>query len=283
MTINTPELRKKGFGISQRLVLSFVLLLLLSFSIAIFNMWGLQDLYNRFATFRGESTNVNLVLKIDKDMTELQRLILVFTHAEKSTTTKQIAELHATLKSNISQLSTTASFQEGLQKERIAQMQIGMENFGEKITDLQSQYEFREQAINEELAGSTTRMQMEMRALMSRSELTSNYAMRDLLWNAKIKLISAQAASVNYFSKHAIEFRQQVERELADAIFQLEQAKKRSTQAGLSNQLEQILNSAGTVKVLFLQSVQADRSYLFLVNVIIPGEMGELAILTEQL
>jgi signal transduction histidine kinase/CheY-like chemotaxis protein len=283
MTINSSELRKKSFGISRRLVLSFVLLLLLSFSIAVFNMWGLKDFYNRFATFRGESTNVNLVLKIDKDMAELQRLILVFTHAEKSTTTKQIAELHATLKTSISQLSTTASFQEGLQKERIAQMQIGIENFGEKIADIQSQYEFREQAINEELAASSIRMQMEMKALMSRPEVLSNYVMRDHLWNAKIKLISAQAASANYFSKHVIEFRQQVERELTDALSELQQAKKRSTQAGLANQLEQILNSAATVKVLFLQSVQADRNYLFLVNVVIPGDMGELAILAEQL
>ena len=283
MIINFSELRKISFGISRRLVLSFVLLLLLSFSIAIFNMWGLQDLYNRFATFRGESTNVNLVLKIDKDMAELQRLILVFTHAEKSTTTKQIAELHATLKSNISQLSKTASFQEGLQKERVEQMQIGIDNFGEKIADIQLQYEFREQAINEQLAASSTRMQMEMQGFMSRSDVLSNYAMRDHLWNAKIKFISAQAASANYFSKHVIELRQQVERDLTDAISQLQQAKQRSTQVALANELEQILNSAASLKLLFLQSVQADRNYLFLVNVVIPGEMGELAILAEQL
>jgi len=75
-------------------------------------------------------------LKIDKNITELQRLILVFTHAEKNTTTKQIAELHAALVLDIGQLKQEHSFQEGSQKERIFQMQTAVENFGEKISAL---------------------------------------------------------------------------------------------------------------------------------------------------
>lgn len=278
-----PSLSKVTYGISQRIVLSFALLLVLSFGIAIFNLLGLQEFHQRFIAYKGESEKTNLMLKIDKDMAELQRLILVFTHAEKSTTTKQIAELHATLKSDILQLSRTTSLQDAAQQERVVQMKTGVDNFSEKIADLQTQHDYRDKAINDELAVASMRLQMEMSTLMSSTEVVRSDAVRDYLWRAQIKLISADAASANYFSKHAIERRQHVERELAEAIDQLQQAKKRSKQADLTNQLEKILNSITNVTVLFRQSVQADRSYLFLVNVVIPGEIGELAILAEQL
>lgn len=283
MNRNMPSLSKIKYGISQRIVLSFALLLVLSFGIAIFNLLGLQEFHQRFIAYKGESEKTNLMLKIDKDMAELQRLILVFTHAEKSTTTKQIAELHATLKSDVLQLSRTTSLQDAAQQERIVQMKTGVENFSEKIADLQTQHDYRDKAINDELAVASMRLQAEMNALVSSTVVIRNDAVRDYLWRAQINLIGAEAASANYFSNHAIERKQHVERELAQAIDQLQQAKKRSRQAGLTNQLETILNSIANVTVLFRQSVQADRSYLFLVNVVIPGEMGELAILAEQL
>jgi len=52
MTINTLGLLKRRIGISQRIVHSFVLLLVISFCVALFNSWGLRDFHQRFITFK---------------------------------------------------------------------------------------------------------------------------------------------------------------------------------------------------------------------------------------
>jgi signal transduction histidine kinase/DNA-binding NarL/FixJ family response regulator len=283
MKIKTAHFFKKTFGIRQRIVLSFVLLLAVSFSVVIFNIWGLQDFHQRFVTYKSSSTDSNLVLKIDKNITELQRLILVFTNAEKSTTTKQISDLHESLKRDIAEIKDNQFFQEKTQKERIAQMQVAIENFSEKISALQTNYEYRAQSINRDLDAQFKRMNSEMTDLMSLTDVAKNELIRNQMWRAQMKFFSAEVFSVNYFAKHVIEFRQRVENDIVEAVSLLQQAQEKTQNQGIRSQLNNVVSHAENMKRVFRKSVQADRNYLFLVNVVIPGEMGELAILAGQL
>lgn len=138
-------------NISQRILLGFMLLLLISFSLAALSLYGLKKSHQRFIHFKNVSEDTNLMLRIDNNIAEMQRAIVVFSNAEKNTTSTSMVDLHAQLVRDIRQLVEDNSFSSAADVELLLQMQNAVENFAEKIGELEKQRDYRDYLVNGEL------------------------------------------------------------------------------------------------------------------------------------
>ncbi|MCP5325610.1 MAG: response regulator [Oceanospirillaceae bacterium] len=261
-------------NISQRILLGFTLLLLISFSLAALSLYGLKESHQRFVHFKNVSEDANLMLRIDNNIAEMQRAIVVFSNAEKNTTSTAMVDLHAQLMRDIRLLVEENSFSSAADTELLLQMQNALENFAEKIEELEKQRDYRDSLVNGDLL---KRYELLDSALMEYRGRAGN-ALYDGLLKAQFSVLRSEVFVSRYFSSHDIKLRKEVMAYLqqAAAVFNAMGNQNEGVGGRLNNALNDIRN-------LINRAVQADRNYLFLVNVVIAGESAELRNMSEQL
>jgi signal transduction histidine kinase/HPt (histidine-containing phosphotransfer) domain-containing protein len=268
-----PTSEKLRWSISRRILLSFLLLIIISGTITAFNILALQDFFHQFSRYHRVSANTNLMLKIDKDVSDLQRAILAFSNTEKITSLAQLHELHEKLSADIAML--IGQEQEPTYQETLKKIQQLVASFKEKIETIASERKDREQLINVELATAYIQTNEEIAALFKQSSALKNERVMNLLWQAQNNIYLAENASSYYFSKHDARIKQQFILNLSTAITALN-----AQNDSHFNNIQQLLTRS---QQLFHQAAQADRNYLFLVNVVIAGESSELSELSDRL
>ena len=195
MNNNRTKTNKNSFfalNIRQRILLSFFVLLMISFSISALNILGLQDFYKRFSSFKTVSEDTFLMLKIDHSISELQRAILVFSHTEKISSVATINELHGLLLADIKQLVNENSFTDIASKELLKQMQSGVENFHEKIDSLQTQKSYREELVNTKRTRLYESINSNMLGLFALTEKFANQTQASQLINTQRHIANAE-------------------------------------------------------------------------------------------
>jgi signal transduction histidine kinase/CheY-like chemotaxis protein/HPt (histidine-containing phosphotransfer) domain-containing protein len=270
-------------SISQKIVFSFILLLLISFAFTAFNLAGLNDFRNQFIDFKQISANTNLMLKIDKDVSELQRSIAVFSQTEKNATMSSIYELHKTLVADVNQLHSEQYFNDKINNDLLNQLQLAIEKIREKIDSLKNEYDYRDTLVNTKLPALFKNIENSMSDIFAASEKNQNTQFFTHLWQAKINISQAQVLSGSYFNKHEMQLRNKVQNHLEETAQALIIGKSLTKKSDISDKISSTIQSIASIKIVFNQAVQADRNYLFLVNVVIAGESEELATLAEKL
>ncbi len=270
-------------AISQRILLGFMALLCISFFITSVNILNLSSVNNRFHQLNKISAETNVVLEIDKNVSELQRSILVFSKSEKNADISQMSERHKELLISIEKLIANNSFLDVHSQEALQQMRSSVQSFEEKIESLASQQTYREKLINIELSSLHQKMNATMSELFREADKTGNKNLLPELWRSQIYLSQTEILSTRYFTKHDIKIRRNVDSNINEAALTLKNAVSLTNNADMSNKINNIVQWLASVKTTFNKAVQADRDYLFLANVVIAGESGELSTLAEQL
>lgn len=280
---NTNPFNFIRLSISQFIMLGFVLLLFVGFAVTAFNIFGLSDFHKHFSQFKYVSEDTNLMLKIDKDVSEMQRAILAFSHSEKNTSISQLQDLYRALVDDIKLLRLQARIVKQDTHELLQQMETAIGIFHEKIESLRDQQFYREDLVNIKLPSFYENINNEFTTIFSLAEKKHNKVLSNALWRAQFKISQAEILGGRYFIKHDIQLRKSVELNLNEALQMLNSAKAIGADKELSRKIENVISAVVQVKNIYVQSVQADRNYLFLVNVVIAGESGELGILAQKL
>lgn len=268
-----PASKKLSWGISQRILLSFILLIAISSTITAFNILGLQDFFQRLNRYHQVSANTNLMLRIDKDVSDLQRAILVFSNTEKITSLTQLQEIHKTLAADINLLITQEKEPEHqITLEKISQL---VESFREKIDSLAAQKKDRELLVGVKFSEFFTQVDNEIDKLFFQISAYKNERLMYELWQAQHNISIAEKSGVQYFSKHDAAAKKQFTVNMTKAIAVFDPKKDIRF-----NRVKQLLEQT---QQLFHATSHADRNYLFLVNVVIAGESAELSALSDKL
>jgi len=269
--------------ISRRIILSFALFLAFIFTETVFSIFGLADFYERFSQFRKISEHTNLMLSIDKNVSELQRYILIFSHTDSGSTITQLESLHEDLATHITNLSDGYSIDDTASYQLLLQMQSGTNNFKEKIGSLEYEKKYRDDLVHNKLAGLYSESDSAMVALFTQTDAAKNQALRANLWQAQINISQSEVQAARYFDKHDSAMLKNSSNNLVKASSTLTLAHVAEPSASIAQALTTLIKSLQLTKTTLHQSVQADRNYLFLVNVVIAGESAELSILADKL
>lgn len=278
----TPK-KALRFSIRHRIFGSFVFVLLIGCLVTAINIVGLQDVDRYFHQFKQDSADTNLMLKIDKNVSDLQRHILAFSNTEKGATSEQLYSLRKQLLLDIEQLLTKESHGKSAHRAQLEQMKRTAESFAEKIESLEKERAFRELLVLQHVGAHFDELNTTLNSIFLLSEKHNSDKPVITIWNAQQHISAAETLSGRYFLKREFQLRQRVIQELHAATAQLKSLTPKREDSSTARELSTAVQLLDKTLLLFNKAVQADRNYLFLVNVVIAGETAELNNLSESL
>ena len=275
--------KKLGFSasISRRIIVSFGLLLAICYSVIAHNISNLTDIGDRFTHFKDVGSKADLMTKIDDNISELQRYILIFSHTDNTSTILEIKILYKEILSDIQTLSINENI--GEKKYLLNQVKTNADSFGEKIDSLKYEREFRDNLINNELAALFQELEASTNRIFDSSKGNKNPSFLSNMWQVKILIANAEVLSGRYFDTH----KHQLQKEMINNIDKASEILKKIQDADRSEptltQTKNVITLLNKVKGNFNKAVQAERSYSFLVNVVVAGESSELRLAANKL
>lgn len=272
-----------AFSIRQKILGSFAFVLLISFMITAANIFGLRDFYQHFRQFKQESADTHLMLKIDKNVSELQRYILAFSNTEKGASSAQLQSIRNELSLDIDKLLAINTLANSLENSKLAQMRQVAQGFSEKIENLERERSFRESLVNEKLGANFDALDVGLDKIFQNSGKRTQKEIALNLWSIQRNIADAETLSGRYFVKREFQLRQRVIKDLQVASSLLRSQLPLIVDLDSRLEINSVFALVDETILLFNKAVQADRNYLFLVNVVIAGETSELSNLSESL
>ncbi|MCJ8313903.1 MAG: ATP-binding protein, partial [Pseudomonadales bacterium] len=260
-----------------------MLLFIISFSVTAYNLAGMNQIKQMFNTFNKTSVGTNLMLKIDNNISELQRNILIFSLTANTSVITQIKSLHIQLITDINTLVQDYPEKTQFANSLLNQLQNGSSNLAEKIDTLQIQRVIRDELINEKLRNKFTTFETLISELESIVPLKNTEGLQNKIWQAKLKISRAEILTGYYFVNQKFEYKTIITKNIKQTIKELTPTKPLSNDPVINNKIQNIVTLLKQSNKSFAQAAQGERNYLFLVNVVIAGETSELHILANKL
>lgn len=270
-------------NIKHRILISFILILLISISFTLFNIVSLHQFQQHFTQFKQVSTDTNLMLKIDNDLSELQRLILLFSRNEHIASIDELNNIHKKMIVDISQLIAQNTFENSSDLKLLTQMQTSVNGFSEKFENLKTQRNLRDDYIDDRLTSSFARINDAMTLLSSEVGVQQDKQFIKNLWEAQLDISKAETISADYFNSREHQKKDAVLAHLTAAETKLQETLKQKELVKIVEMVNKTIMLVQRAKTTFNLTLQADRNYLFLTNIVIAGESAELSILSGQL
>ncbi|MGH1372100.1 MAG: ATP-binding protein [Cellvibrionaceae bacterium] len=271
------------WSISRIIILSFALLLLINISEALIGNQSLSQFSKRFSEFRRVNDDANLVQDIDKGVSELQRYILIYHQTSGRSSISQLEHTHAQLLSQVDRLLDNEELPSAAIQSLALELKTGITRFEEKIESLQYQRTLRDQVTGGELGQQYTTLNRLFETLIEHQETVSENQATPLLWKMRLSLLNAEAQSSRYFENHDYALLKNALKNIDTAIEDVAALKNALNKTTPNNLVNSLDSSLIKLKSVMHKSVQADRSYMFLVNVVMAGESGELGVLADRL
>ncbi len=262
-------------------MLGFISIILVGLFVTLMNLISLSELSESFGSYQKESAQTNLILSIDQDVSELHRYILIYSQTGTSSAYAQLNNFYIQLQENIKKLTEKSNRTKDSQQLN-SQLLESVDRFGEKIESLQNQYQYRDKLVNKQLINLFSSIDALMSNLVSNFSSARQQSTLYQLWLTKNNVAKAEILAAQYFVNHEYGLKKKVENNLQSARERL-QAINLTSNKSVKNEIKNLLKLIDQTKFIFHQSVQADRDYLFLVNIVIAGESAELITLSETL
>jgi signal transduction histidine kinase/DNA-binding response OmpR family regulator len=220
-------------------------------------------------------------------VSELQRYILVFSHTENGSNIGQLENRQQALVAHVVDLLADYSHKDTANYQLLLQMQSGIHKFKERIETLLIEREYRDSLVYTKLEGLYRDVDVSMNAVFalidSSLQSSQKQPLQAKLWQVKLKISQSQVQGAKYFSAHDFAMLKDTVRRIDEADSLLTSALSIKNAPSITTALSDLKQTVGLVKQTFRQAVQADRNYLFLVNVVIAGESAELSIVADKL
>jgi len=91
----------RRYGVSRRISLGFGVVLLLHIAIVVLNHFGLQRSAVDFAAYEANTRAAQRVVAIDRNVFQLQRNVMLFTHTGSSGTARRVQQLYDELSAQL--------------------------------------------------------------------------------------------------------------------------------------------------------------------------------------
>lgn len=272
----------KGLSIRQRIMLGFLLLIIMSIAITTLNIYHLRDFHSLFKQHQQVSSDANGMLQVDADIAELQRQILAFSHTDRAGDISNLLALHTGILEQIAKLIVSEQGVSSTNAQLLKQLESLVKDLREKIESLHSQRIDREKMISEKLVSSFDTTDKYLHDLYDSVSDSHSKELRTL-WYSQHLLATIQTYSAQYFNTHEYADKKTIQdtfKELRSDLSGLRLTLGAPTQ---QKTLDLILDNVNAAEQNFHTTVQADRNYLFLLNIVIAGETAEIATVSDEL
>lgn len=264
----------ENLSLKQRIFLGFFSLVTISIIIFTLNTITLKSTKTLFDTYKNHADFIQLVSSIQQDITELNRKILAFRLIESSSTAGINSQLES-LNNKITLISTDKSY---AQLASSADIKILIQ----RTSDLQSKVSrlgIEKQALKSiqlELFEQHSQAISLIKEAISKPINQNEAQVKGLLLEVKALIYEIRALEMSYFRSRE----NSIKESLQDRFDTL---KPIAIELASQHQnLQSLLPILESLQVSFYTAVQADRNFVFLVNVVIASDASELSRVAEK-
>ncbi len=220
----------------------------------------------QFVTQRKLSANATTIMSINKDVSDIQRLSLSYSITGSSSIMDNLRDRYDQILKSIEQVKNSVVDED--KRLIVHSMESVVKRYGEHLEEMKVRYKYRNKLVNQELPRIFNEGVMALRDLQEKYEPMKDF---EATW-MKVNMLSIQ-----YFQKRKYTYKKEVLATLNNLYL---------WKAKTNNEEKDYLvfrKIARDYSDTFKQGVQASRTYLSLVNVVMAGESIEFTTLSNKL
>jgi len=266
--------------IGYKIGIGFSLVLFIFISLSIFIINTMNNLDKSVSETTRLTKNSTIILDINKDIEELQRSILVYGQSGRSSVIKKMQANYQLILANLSEIENNTLDKESLRL--IISMIEVVKRYGENITSLENRFQFRRDLLNNKLPDIREAGTAYLKSIVHLAEENSDLKTLVYVQSVLQLWLEANLDALDFIKNRRYELKKNVNDKINLILATNEKILPRlvstakldhTTFVALINQF----------KYTFDQSVQANRIYLSLVNVVMAGEALEFSTLSHKL
>ncbi len=270
--------------IRKRVYIGFASLIVISLFIFLVSLVSITNIKNLFNNYTDSISYTRLMKNVESDITELNRLILVFRLTNSASTIEDISQLLTGIENNVTNLTED---QRNLTNETIhlySQLTASLKQLSNKVSRLLEERKILDN-LHLRLDGifdkTLDNISEEINVINTNTLSSDQY----FLYSTLSSLSTAQTHSTRYFQSRTNRSKMNFVSVIREASENLNtQLKSESKLTDIPiRKLSQFVSDLSEIETTFFRTVQADRNFIFLVNVVIAGEVTELRNLSSRL
>jgi signal transduction histidine kinase/CheY-like chemotaxis protein len=276
----------KQLKLGQLIFFGLSLLVLISFIVVIVNTISFNNIKKQFDDYSVSTLYTRNLIDLELDILELNRRILVFRVSNNATLISDMEKHLNKLKQKIISLKNSQVSKQNQTGNDYDKLQRSLSQIGENVLDL-DRYRLTFRSLETELNSSFKDVfkQLDVLADILATEPESLEGLKAVL-EIKSDIYKTQTLSSRYFAQRVNESRVEFTAVLKSIIQKLKGSK--TLGSGFQSDekqdlLSDIIAILEGVNATFYKVVQADRNFIFLVNVVIAGETAEISVFSEKL
>lgn len=224
--------------------------------------------------------NTIISLDVDKDMSTIQREVLVYGQLGKESVYKKLKTKILGISKKIELMKSNSIDKKAL--ELLHGMQLIIKHYDELIVSLKSRYEKRSSLLDKKLPSLIAENTFFIREELLKDKNITN-KQRILTQNILQNILVANMRAEQFFNKRQFKRR----KEVLNLLNEIEKDERNlisiTRNKKLKSKFLRLKNLGRRYKRLFKESVQANRIYLSLVNVVMAGDALEFVTLSSKL
>lgn len=269
-------------SIKYRIFLTSGLILLIFTTEAVFSLGVVRNNMTNFLTYETVTDEANLILRLNTDISELQRNILGYSDTNHQSAMTDIRQSLVSLDVGLNEISASVKDAERLDiVSAMAELYLRYEVHVAALEDARVLQNNFNDVILPELSVEVFSF---VELLHVTAENESDLVLLEHYHLLNESLLRANIHMISYLTNRKFQDQQKAQKQLAGAAMLLESL---SDSGGFGLDAKEIIAQLNTAIVeydtSFSQAVQAIRGYLFLVNVVMEGEAQEFSALSTQL
>ncbi len=266
--------------IGIKITLGFVLVIMLFISLSIFISGKIEYLDKSVADLSALSEKTVLVLDINKDILELQRMALVYGRGGSESIFKKMLSTYQLISNNLTKVDEETTDPDS---KALIQNMVGVVNrYGDNINSLKNRYEFKQDLLKVKLPEIRKTGTEYLKSIIEFSKEKNELETTSISQSILQYWLEANLDADSFIKSRQYKIKKSVYNKL-DKIISLNQqlSPRLKNEKNFNNQ--DFINLINRYRYTFDQAVQANRIYLSLVNVVMAGEALEFTTLANQL
>jgi len=266
--------------IAFKIGIGFSLILIIFITLSLFIINRMSHLDTSASTTSRLTKNATSILDINTQIAQLQRSTLVYGQSGSSAVIQKMKATVQSIASNLVVVEKNTLDKESLQL--IKSMRDVLNRYGENIDALKNRFEFRRAFLNKKLPAIREEGTLYLKSIVSSAEINNDVKTLIQAQSILQRWLEANLDALNFINNRQYQLRKDVKDKINRI---LETNKQLST--GLRDSHD--IDHSGFIALInkftftFDQSVQANRVYLSLVNVVMAGDALEFTTLSNKL
>ncbi len=267
--------------ISLRVGFGFGLLLMLFIAGSLYswnNLNNTQKSFTEYARVSGESA---AILEIDHQIVDLHASILVYSQTGHKTGEKKILSNYEKMEKGLAKIRQYNKDQN--RTDLLARMDVILKNYNEAIISLFADRQRFDLHINSTMPEAVSKVRVALFKLTADLDPINNSTLHESFDTVRQHFLRAQADAGLFLANRDSSFQRSAKKSLSQALGILAELKKTEQAPKPQAMIISLQSLLSKYQTGFNQAIQATRGYLFLTNVIIPGEAAEFSNLSTKL